>query len=165
MLSQVPFHLSWFGASTLGAYVNQMIWCWLLLYGGITFLLYRIAGVPPPSSTGAGPTSTGSIWYSTPAVTVGFEPNWGYTTLLFFMELFVVFGVLVSYWFSVALFFHWWTMLPFNLPYWIYTWIKDRVAASYAADAQSQSASKSASGTGAAYAENTPLLTDIATKD
>jgi len=165
MMSQAPFHLSWFGASTLGAYVYQILMTFFIRYWGIHFLLYRIAGIAPTSATGRFGIDTfnDGIVYSKAAVVVGYQWNWLSWTLAFWSQLFVVFGVFVLYWFSAALFFHPLTMLPFNLVYWIYTRLKDCFSVSNAKDTQSQSASGAGAGSGCS--ENTPLLTEIATKD
>jgi len=158
MMSQVPFHLSWLGASTLGAFVYQILMFFFIYYGGLHILLYRIAGIPPTGANRVIFVDDGA-YYTKPAVVLGYHWNWMTTLVAFCVQLFVVFGAIVVYWFSAALFFHPLTMLPFNLPYWIYTRLKDRFSVPNAKDTQSQS--NSGTGAGSGHTESTPLLTEI----
>lgn len=154
-MSQAPFQLSRFAASTLGAFVNQIITGWLMDYFAVHFLLYRIAGMTVP------PSIDGIVW-SKPAVNIGYQSNWGSETIAFITQLFVVFGILFLYWIVAVCFLHQWTMLPFNLPIWIYSRFKVRFSASDAKDTESESAN--GAGAGSANTEKTPLLEGIATQ-
>ena len=100
--------------------------------------------------------------WSKPAVDIGYQSNWGSETIAFITQLFVVFGILFLYWIVAVCFLHQWTMLPFNLPIWIYSRFKVRFSASDAKDTESESAN--GAGAGSANTEKTPLLEGIATQ-
>jgi len=91
-MSQAPFHMKWFGTSTLGAYVNQYAFIWCLfevdhsMWGLVAYLQDY--------------TKTHDYGWTNVAV--------------FCCNIALIFGSLLVYWLCAAAFLCWWTMLPFS---------------------------------------------------
>jgi len=103
-MSQAPFHLKWFGSSTLGAYVYQMAFrCFIDREHSMWHLMAYLQNY-----------------------TKTHDYAWA-NVFVFCCNVAFVFGSLLLYWVCAAVFLCRWTMLPFTIAAWIpQCWAKAR---------------------------------------